>query len=109
MGINCGVLSFICIVLIITSLYHYYFLNKCKVVTKTLNINLKNKENINNNLYNQYVTAKNKHNGLKKIASNRLFSERNLAKDNEKHAIRTTQLIPGQYNRIFNNQRPITI
>lgn len=92
---------FLCLILIITSLYHLYYYGKCKNEHATLRTNLQQNENINNSLYNKYSEALAKHKNLKKVAVSKLYLERNLANENNRHAVAMSNVIPLQYIRLL--------
>ena len=92
---------FLCLILIITSLYHLYYYSKSHNEGKTLQANLQYHENTNNNLYQKYSNAQQRHTNLRKVAANKLHLERNLTNENNRHAVAMSNVIPLQYNRML--------
>ena len=97
-----SVFVFFGVVFIITSLHHLYYYNKCCNDSIAIRANLQKHENINNDLYRRYIEANNRHTNLRKIAANKLYMERNLSNENNKHAIAMSNIIPLQYQRLLN-------
>ena len=107
-----NIFIFLGLLLIFSSLYHLYKRDEARH-NKTILTRLLNKINsINNNLYQKYSDVYYRYHSLKHMSANKIGEERFLAKQNKKHAVAMTNIIPLQYERlkaISNSSTPISL
>ncbi len=112
MKTRASIFCFLCVVLILVSLYHLYSYDTCTNKNHELRVKLQQNENINDNLYQKYADVERQHRILKQISANKLHKEREISSENERHAIAMTNVIPVQYNKLLsatNTPTPIPL
>ncbi len=101
MGSGTSIFSFLCFILVVACLYHFYHYEKCQETKKTLYSHLEDQEEINNKLYGQYEQVNSQYHQLKSSTSKKIHKERFITEENDRHAVAMTNVIPVQYQRLL--------
>lgn len=104
MKLKLTIFSFFSILLIVASIYHLSNLDNHYQTNAKLRSGLLDSESINDTLYQEYADKENQHRYLKNIAAKKIYEERKMAEENNKHAVAMSNVIPIQYQRLLKDR-----
>ena len=107
-----SIFCFICLLLIISSLYHLFIYGKCRETSIYLTNKFTNNEQVNDRLYQEYANNEKRYQMLKNMASNKLYKERKLSNEKERKVINISNNIPVHYNKLLaisKNNNPVKL